>query len=110
MSSSFRHYATGAGAIAEVVTPGAACALIEVRLHLSAAGGAVELFEVRDNSGAGAVYDIVLRSWGMNLLADVHWLPDRPILYAAADTITFAYTNSNGRTWGLEVIWQLGSA
>jgi len=110
VSSSFRDYEHGAGVLAEVVTPGAACALLEVRLHLSAAGGAAEPFQVRDNSGAGAEYDTILREWNMNLLADVHWLPDRPILYATTDSIDLYYGNANNRTWGLEVIWQLGSA
>ena len=108
MASSFRHNATGAGAIAEAVAASSAWQLIGVRIHMSAAGGAAEDFTVTIDSSVNAVYDVLLFTQDMNLVRDLFWQPTRPIVLLAADVIDIAYANTNVRTWGLEVIWQGG--
>lgn len=111
VSTSCRQYTTGAAAIAvttPVAAPSGAWQLIEVRLHLDAVGGAAENFTVTLDSSAGAPYDLLLFTQAMAAVTDILWQPTRPIVLTHLDSIDFAYTNSNGRTYGLEVIWQGG--
>ena len=96
------HRATGNGAIASTLAPGRQIELVCVKLHLSAAGGAAEDFTVTIDSATDAVYDVVLFSQDMNAVADVVWVPERPIPIMK-DEIDFAYNNGNTRTYGLEV-------
>ena len=96
------HRATGAVAIDSTLAPGRQIELVCVKLHLSAAGGAAEDFTVTIDSASAAVYDVVLFSQDMTSVADIVWVPDRPIP-VLSDEIDFAYANSNTRTYGLEV-------
>jgi len=100
---------TGSAAISKTVTPGAAFRLEEVRVHLSAAGGASENLTVTLDGGAAAsVYDTVLLTQNMSAVSNICWKPTRPIICAhASDAIAVAYTNTNGRTYGLTVIYTL---
>ena len=88
--------------------PSGAWQLIEVRLHLSAVGGAAENFTVTLDSSADAVYDVVLFTQAMAAITDLVWQPTRPIVLTHLAELDFAYANSNTRTYGLEVIWQGG--
>ena len=100
------HRATGTAAIASTLAPGRQIELVCVKLHLSAAGGAAENFTVTIDSATNAVYDVVLFSQDMTTVSDVVWVPDRPIPIMS-DEIDFAYTNSNARTYGLEVSFKV---
>jgi len=97
---------TDNGAIAYVRTSDGVLVLESVRLHLSAAGGAVENFTIYIDSGVAAAYDVVLSATNMNAETDVHYLPARPIPIADNDNLEMTYTNTNGRTWGLEVVYR----
>ena len=98
--------ATGAAAIAKTVAPGKRWVLLEVRLHLSAAGGTGNFTATMD-AGAGAAYDCVLLTQDMSAATDVHWQPTRPIVFSATDELDFEYVNTNASTYGLEVIYGL---
>jgi hypothetical protein len=97
---------TGTGAISFSADPDHPASLVCVRLHLSAAGGAAENFTVTLNSARGAAYDCVLFSQDMTTVTDILWIPERPIPVINNDVLDFAWTNSNGRTFGLEAITQ----
>ena len=97
---------TDTGAIAYVRTSDGGLILESVRLHLSAAGGAVENFTIYVDSGVGAAYDVVLGIAPMAAATDVHFLPDRPIPIYDNDNLEITYANSNGRTYGLEVVYR----
>lgn len=94
---------TGAAALAANIALGVRWELVCVKLHLSAAGGAVENFTATSNSAVDAVYDTVHFAQDMNAVADIVWVPDKPIPFMATDVLDFAYANSNTRTYGLEV-------
>ena len=94
---------TGAAAIAASIALGVRWELVCVKLHLSAAGGAVENFTATSNSAVAAAYDTVHYAVNMNAVADVVWVPNKPIPFMATDELIFAYANSNTRTYGLEV-------
>jgi hypothetical protein len=47
-------------------------------------------------------------SQDMNTVQDLMWLPDQPVPILGGDVVDFAYANTNTRTYGLEVIYQVG--
>jgi hypothetical protein len=96
----------GSGAMNETLDAPDYIQLEEVRLHLSAAGGASENFEVTINSHLGTEYDLVLKEQDMNAETDVHYQPTRPVFIHKDDKVDFTYTNTNSKTWGLEVLFQ----
>ncbi len=97
------HRATGNAAIASTLQAARPIKIVAVKLHLSAAGGAVENFTVTIDSATDPVYDVLLYSQAMNAVQDVVWVPDPPIPVMGNDEIDFAYNNGNTRTYGLEV-------
>lgn len=110
--------ATGSGAMVgstvKISAPAGGRLLIkEVRLTLSAAGGTSENFTATINSGLGSAYDNQVFSQDMvstqfvriefdHLLLNGKDVPGGP----AVDELQFAYANTGGRTWGLEIIGQ----
>ena len=103
-----RHIATGTAAIASTLTPTSDFRLKEVRLHLSAAGGAVGVvnFTITLDSALGAAYDVVLKTVDMTAVVDYHWQPELPLEFVNGDALVFAYANGSSRTYGLEVIYE----
>jgi hypothetical protein len=110
MPAKKRLQATGAAAIATSLTPPSSQGiyLVCVRLNLSAAGGVAENFTITLNSETAAVYDNIMFSQDMNTVQDLMWLPDQPVPILGGDVVDFAYANTNTRTYGLEVIYQVG--
>jgi len=99
---------TGSAAISKTVTPGAAFRLEEVRVHLSAAGGAGNLTVTLDGGAAADVYDTVLLTQDMTSITDLVWKPTRPLVMAhASDAVKIAWANGSSRTYGLTVIYTL---
>jgi len=80
--------------------------LEEVRLHLSAAGGASENFAVALVSGEGSRWNTSLHAQDMNAETDDQYLPTRPLWFRKSDAVKFTYTNTNSKQWGLEVIYR----
>jgi hypothetical protein len=97
--------ATGHGAISTTLAPGVPWQLEEIRVHLSLAGGANNLTATVDH-GAGAAYDIVILTQDMTTIADLSWQPTRPKEFGAGDELDIAWTNTNGRTYGLEIVYK----
>jgi len=103
------HYAraTGASALAKTLAPGVPFRLIEVRIHLSAASATSENFTITMDSGTNAVHDMLLYSKDMNGVSDVAWILEENRYFESADELDFAWANTNTRTWGLELIYDL---
>ena len=97
--------ATGAAAVDMTIAPGIAFQIEEIRVHLSAAGGAAENLTATLDSVTAAAYDVVLLSQAMELVTDLTWQPTRPLVFSAGDEIDIAYANTNARTYGIEVYW-----
>lgn len=95
---------TGSGNISYALKPAVVWQVEEVRLHLSAAGGAND-FAITLDAGAGAAYNAVLLTEDMTTVTDLIWRPDRPVVLKATDELEFTWTNGSGRTFGLEVVW-----
>lgn len=116
-TNTFNIYATfvaetfaGTDTVKAALGPGVAFQMIEARLHLSAAGGAVENYTITLDSENGAAFDVVLETAAMNADADVPTLwNDKKRYFNAGDVLLFEYVNTNGRTWGLEVVYRIFS-
>lgn len=108
MNSRF-HRVTGAAAISTILAPdlnsGQGWQLEEIRVHLSAAGGAGDLTATLDHEG-GAEYDLVLLTQDMSTVADFTWQPDRPLEFGPDTELDIAWANANTRTYGLEIVWK----
>lgn len=81
--------------------------LDEMRLHLNAAGGAAEDLTLIVVSAADAVYNSLLLTEAMAAAANVRYHPDQPVLMDNGDGIRVQYANTNGRTYGLELIYSV---
>jgi len=100
------HVATDTdGAIATSLDAGGYSLYVdEVRLHLSAAGGAGSFTATLD-SGHGATYDAVLTTQDMTTATDYVWRPARPVYLGPDDDLDLAYPNANDRAYGVEVLY-----
>jgi hypothetical protein len=98
--------ATGTVAIATTLVPAQAFRLKEVRIHLSAAGGAGN-FTATVDANAGTAYDLNIITQDMTAVVDFIWQPDTPLQFESGDEIDFAWANANGRTYGLTVVYEL---
>jgi hypothetical protein len=96
--------ATGAAAIAFELSRDTNWMVYEVRVHLNAAA-TQDTLTIRIDSSANAVYDAVLYSQDMSGHADFVWRPTRPIFLQANDQLEVAWTNTDTRTYGVEVIY-----
>jgi len=97
---------TGTGNVVvgtQKLAPGAAFRLVEVELTLSAAPttGTQNLVLKKDDGSGTAAYDNVLLSIDLvaNAVTSLVVKPDKPL--KASDVITAAWTNTDGRTFGL---------
>lgn len=100
-------YDTGNAAINYTFAPAKHKYITEVRLHLSAVGGAVENLLIVHNSVLGAAFDVSLVTQDMRMVQDLIWKPDNgQHQLAVGDSLDITYSNSNNRTYGLEVIFR----
>jgi len=78
--------------------------LLGFELHLSAAASTSEDFTALVDADYGAALDSNLYTRDMSGMQDIvqNYAQPRPL--AANDLLEFAYTNTDGRTWGLKVI------
>ena len=97
--------ATGAGALAHTLAPARTLRLLEVRMHLSAAA-TQDTLTLTIDSALGAAYDSVLDSQDMTGLSEYVFRPTTPVILMKGDEIDFSWTNTDGRTFGLEAIYQ----
>ena len=82
--------------------------LYSVRLHLAAAGGASANFQIQLDSGEGSEHDWVIgdATTDMNAVTTAEYLPTRPQPFRPDDRLLFTWSNTNGKAWGLEIIYQ----
>jgi len=98
--------ATGAGAIAETLAPtGGPWELVEIRLHMSAAGSANDFTTTLD-AAAGAAYADLVHTEDMTALTDVRQTFCPPVPFQEGDELGFAYVNSTSKTWGLTAVYR----
>ena len=93
--------------ISHRLLPGELFRLVEIRFHLNTAGSSTQNLTITVDSGENAVYDAVLESQDTDDLADYNYCWGRDACHHmnATDALIFAWTNTDGKTWGLEVIY-----
>jgi len=102
--------ATGSGAIAKTVIPGAAFRLLRVELHLdSAPASTAEDFTVNIDAGDGATYDIKLIDLDLytNGVQDLVKTYGEGFEYGADDEVDIAWANTPTETYGVKVVYEL---
>jgi len=82
--------------------------MLEARLHLSAAA-TQENYTITLDSALGADFDVVLATHAMAGVANVDdvWGINEPRYFNADDELIFAFPNTDGRTFGLEVKYRI---
>lgn len=98
--------ATGTGAISTTYAPSAHFQLENVTVHFSSAPTTSENLTITINANDGSDYDTVILSRDPSLTSDtdILFLPESPVLCESGDAIDVAYTNTDGRTFGLRIV------
>lgn len=101
--------ATGAGALALSTAEAVRFRLVMVTLQLSALPTTSELLSITINKTAGAAYDTVLDTIDPSVgpgpgLNNISYLPSGEVVCLANDQIDVAYTNTDGATFGAQII------
>lgn len=101
--------ATGAAAIAKTLAPGLKFRLLRVELHLSAAPTTSEDFTITLDAGDGSAYDVVLytRDLSVGSVTDLVVPFGDGYEFEADDEIDVAYTNTDTKTYGLRLVYEL---
>lgn len=101
--------ATGAVVMNTTTAIAAEFKLLKIVCHFSAAPVTSESLTVRLDSIAGAAYDTILYSLNPSLSAatDVVFLPDGDMKFKTGDELVVAFTNTDLRTYGLSIYYQL---
>ncbi len=101
--------ATGSAAINSTTAVAAEFKIIAVTCHFSAAPTTSENFVIKLDATAGAAYDTTLYSVNPSLSAatDIAYIPDGELKFKANDEVVVTFTNTNARTYGLSVYYQL---
>ena len=90
-----------------VLSSGYPFELLEVKLDITgAAPTTAENLTITRDAAAGAYWDGLVRAKPMAGVTNWEWnIRDTPLRYNADDKLIFAWANSDGKTWGLEVIY-----
>ena len=101
--------ATGAVAIAKTLAPAAKFRLLSVTLHMSSAPTTSQNFTVTLDAGDAAAYDTVLvsRDLSVGSVTDQVWTFGEGYEFESDDEIDIAYTNTDTRTYGLRIVYEL---
>jgi|GEM_PF-1303417 len=91
-----------------IISPEDSFQMLESRLHLSAAA-TQENYTITLDSALGADFDVVLATHAMTGVANVDdvWGINEPRYFNADDELIFAFPNTDGRTFGLEVKYRI---
>jgi hypothetical protein len=80
-------------------------AIHELRLHLDAASATAENLVFKQDSALGPAFDMVFATKAMNTVQDYNYIPTLPHVISSNDEICVEWANTNGRTWGLEIVY-----
>jgi len=103
--------ATGSGAMAVSFDPGGSCKVLQINLHLNTASATSENLTITLDSANGTEYDCNLITKDMNTVKDILINKEMgcgigEFYMFGSDKLAFAWTNTDARTWGLEIIYR----
>lgn len=102
-------FSTAAIAMSKTFAPAKEFQFEEVRIHLSAASSTSENFIITLLSVKGSVYNVVLYTRDMDTLQDLVYQPTKEHKFEDGDRLSFTWTNTNLRTYGMEIIYKAAS-
>lgn len=106
-ASVYKVNGTGAAAIATSLTvpSGGTYQLLSVTLKYNAAPTTSESLTVTLNANAGAAYDTLLYTVDPSATAmtSMLWQPDEPLYLEGGDAVDVAYTNTDTKTYGVQI-------
>uniref|UniRef100_A0A6M3IKN9 Uncharacterized protein n=1 Tax=viral metagenome TaxID=1070528 RepID=A0A6M3IKN9_9ZZZZ len=88
-----------------IVKPEVPFTLHEVRLNVGVAATTAENFTMQLDSGYGAAWDCILDTVPMAGETDIHRMPTRPMRFQAGDALLFDWTNTDAKTWSIEIVY-----
>ena len=79
--------------------------LLGISLALNTAPTTGEDFTITLNANSGTTYDVLLYSLDLSTesVTDLVYIPDDQVILVAGDSVDVAYTNTDGRTYGVEI-------
>lgn len=95
----------GSETIDVIIKPEVPFTLHETRLTVNTAATTAEDFSTTLDSNAGASWDLVIDPVAMLGETDIHRMPVRQFRFDDGDALLFDWTNTDGRTWALEVVY-----
>ena len=96
----------GSETVRVVLSSGFPFELLEVKIHIGVAPTTAENFPITRDAEAGVYWDELIRSQAMAGVTDfIFNLRDTPLRYNPNDQLIFAWSNTDGRTWGLEIVY-----
>lgn len=97
--------ATGSGAITASHAVSSWERILSVTLHFSSAPTTSQSFTITLDANDGASYDTLLFSIdpSVSSITDLVWFPDGDLVCEDGDAIDLAYTNTDGRTYGVQI-------
>ena len=105
----YKHTATGSAAIAEAVTSIAPFRLLRIEVKFSSAPSTSQNFTVTLDAGDDSEYDALIDSVDPSVGSQTTLIfkYGKGYEYEADDEIDIAWTNTDTRTYGLRVIYEL---
>ena len=100
--------ATGSGAMSVTFDPEGSCRIYQINIHLSAQASTEENLVISIDSANGTEYDAKVLSKAMSGVQDVIITTyDIGEFYMfGGDKLVASWTNTDSRTWGLEIIYR----
>lgn len=97
--------ATGTGAITASHAVTGNERVLSVTLHFNTAPTTSQSFTITLDANDGASYDTLLFSIdpSASSITDLVWFPDGDLVCEDGDAIDLAYTNTDGRTYGVQI-------
>jgi len=95
--------ATGSAGLSTTLSPAIGFELIDVRIHVGVAPTTSENFTITLDSDTGTAYDTLIYSYDMKTVTDILWTPEETVKFDAGDSLDFAWTNTDTKTYGLEI-------
>ena len=106
-ASVYKVNGTGAAGISTSLTvpAGATYQLLSVTLKYNTAPTTSEAFTITLDANAGAAYDTLLYTVdpAATAMTSMLWQPDEPLYLEGGDAIDLAYTNTDTKTYGVQI-------
>lgn len=98
---------TGSSALSGSITATAKTVIQNIKFHLSSTPTSADYLRVQVDSVAGSAYDVVVLYENMSVTpADLVQIYEGPgLIITTGDSLVFTYTNTEAKTYGLEVIY-----